>query len=50
MLLNETVLNLRNEWERTSFELEKLSYNQDYIEQVGYINSVSCRNNGLDKH
>lgn len=34
MLLNESTLKLRNEWERTSYELEKLSYNQFYMEQV----------------
>ena len=47
MILNEPTLKLRNEWERTSYELEKLSYNRDYMEQVGLISSLQHRNNVL---
>lgn len=45
VILNAPTLKLRNEWERTSYELEKLTYNRDYIEQVVICIVYHDRNN-----
>lgn len=35
VLLDEATLALREEWERTSYELELMTYNKTYVEKVG---------------
>lgn len=34
VLLDESLLSLRQAWEQTSFELEKLAYNREFVEKV----------------
>ena len=34
ILLDEELLTLREAWEQTSYELEKLTYNQSYVKKV----------------
>ena len=39
VLLDESLLPLRQAWEQTSFELEKLAYNREFVEKV---DKLSC--------